>query len=97
MDPGRQRRLTRSARGWALSNRGRLGDDGETYEWEGMGDTLIFEVGHEAEFVENAGNEIGFGNITRPIQRTASTASTSTLTDSFLINKTQASYKPGFK
>ena len=61
MDLGRQRRLTRSARGWALSNRGMLGVDGETFEWEGMGDTLMFEVGHEAEFVENAGNEIGFG------------------------------------
>ena len=59
-----------------------------------MGDTLMFEVGHKAEFVENAGNEIGFSNITRLIQRTASKASTSTLTDHFLINKTQ---KPGFK
>lgn len=62
-----------------------------------MGDTLMFEVGREADFVENAGNEIGFGNIVRPIQRTASKARISTLTDTFLISKTQAFYKPGFK
>lgn len=48
-----------------------------------MGDTLMFEVGRKADFVENAGNEIGFGNIVRPIQRTASKARISTLTDTF--------------